>query len=189
MLKSLLFALFCLLLTSCMDAAVTGAQVVYDQNHLRKTLHDKYTSIRAERAIYLDTDRFADTHVSVDTFHNVILLTGQAPQFVARQNIADTVKQIVDPNTKIYNMITVASPTDALTRASDAWITAKIKAKFITDDAIDPDAIKVVTENGTVYLMGTVLHEQGNAAIDIARSTDGVRSVVKLFDWLSRDAG
>jgi hypothetical protein len=43
--------------------------------------------------------------------------------------------------------------------------------------------IKVVTEAGVVYLVGLVTEAEGEAATELARTTGGVRKVVKVFDY------
>jgi osmotically-inducible protein OsmY len=44
--------------------------------------------------------------------------------------------------------------------------------------------VKVITEAGTVYLMGLVTHAEGKEAIDIARNTSGVSRVVAEFEYI-----
>lgn len=172
-------------LSGCMNAAVTGAQAVYDRHNLKKSINDHYVSLRANQAIYVKSTRFNDTHVSVSCFNGVVLLTGQVPDPLQREAIEHIVRQIADNYAgDFYNRITVSSPSSALTRLSDSWITAKITAQLIASEEVDPSQVKVVTENGTVYLMGTVERSQGRAAIDIARSTEGVQEVVKMFSWI-----
>jgi osmotically-inducible protein OsmY len=63
---------------------------------------------------------------------------------------------------------------------TDAWITTKVKAQFIGVDALKGSDISVDTnQNGVVTLTGTVPNEMARAkAIDIARTTKGVRKVV-----------
>ena len=43
----------------------------------------------------------------------------------------------------------------------------------------------MVTENGTVFLMGRVTQREGTVAADVARGVSGVQKVVKLFDYIS----
>jgi hypothetical protein len=43
--------------------------------------------------------------------------------------------------------------------------------------------VKVVTEAGVVYLMGVVTEREADDAVDIARTTSGVRKVVKIFEY------
>lgn len=62
--------------------------------------------------------------------------------------------------------------------APDPWITAKIQAKYFTDDEVKGRNINVNTSNGIVTLNGTVATSaERRQAIALARSTDGVRSV------------
>ncbi|HSJ99170.1 MAG TPA: BON domain-containing protein, partial [Myxococcota bacterium] len=42
--------------------------------------------------------------------------------------------------------------------------------------------VKVVTEQGVVYLMGIVTQAESDAAVEIARTTSGVTRVVKVFE-------
>lgn len=173
-------------LTSCttgVSVATTGAQAVYNRHNLQNTLGDHYITMQANRKIYRDTDLFKNTNVSIATFHNEVLLTGEIPELEQRNEISNIVKNIPGVK-KVYNLTSLNTPSSSITRMSDAWITAKIKAKFIAEDDIDPSTIKVVTENGTVYLMGIVFPEQANTAVQVARTTEGVQEVVKIFSYI-----
>jgi osmotically-inducible protein OsmY len=175
----------CAFVSSCMmgGIAVSGAQAVYDRHSIQKKLDDNYTSMQAYRAIYLETDKYKNTNVSIATYNNSIIITGQTPELGQKKEITQIVKNIAS-NRKIYNFAEIASPSSVLTRASDTWITSKIKAKMIATNNIDPTKIKVVTENGTVFLMGIVLREDADIAVDIAQNTSGVQSIVKIFSYL-----
>ena len=48
---------------------------------------------------------------------------------------------------------------------------------------LNPLHVKVVTENGVVYLLGIVTEGEANAAVEVARTTGGVRKVVRIFDY------
>ena len=43
--------------------------------------------------------------------------------------------------------------------------------------------IKVITENGIVYLMGIVTREQANRATQVAQNVSGVQRIVRLFQY------
>ena len=45
--------------------------------------------------------------------------------------------------------------------------------------------LKVVTEAGTAFLMGLLTQTEANAAIDVARTTSGVRKVVNLIEIIT----
>jgi osmotically-inducible protein OsmY len=83
--------------------------------------------------------------------------------------------------------MTVAAPNSYMTRSSDSLITAKVKTKLFTvkgHDNFDPTRVKVVTENGIVYLMGILTHSEADAVTDAARQVGGVQKIVKLFEYL-----
>jgi osmotically-inducible protein OsmY len=172
-----------LYLQGCVNAAVTGAQAVYDHHGIQQSFNDHYIKIRAYQTIYAKSNRYKDTHVSVATFNQVALLTGQTPSLEQKIEIERLVKKI--PGVKeVYNRIEVAQPISSLISMSDSWITTKIKSRMMATGGVEPSQIKVVTENGTVYLMGIISPSQASVAVQIARTTTGVQSVVKIFAYL-----
>lgn len=182
-LRLLLLGTLFLSLLSCMNAAVTGAQAVYNRHTIQASLNDHYITMKAERTLYVNTDRFQNTHVSVSSFNGVVLISGQVENAAQRREIEDIVKKI--PGVKeIHDVTTISAPLSALTQMSDTWITTKIKSKLIATDEIDPSQIKVITENGIVYLIGIIPPDQAEIAIDLARTTEGVQSVVKVFSYI-----
>jgi osmotically-inducible protein OsmY len=175
-----------LALSSCAytTAVSSGASAVYDRHSIQKGVSDQLASIRTYGAIYVDhKEEYKDTHVSIATFNKVTLLIGQVNNPDQKMGIAQLAKEKSDTN-EIYNFITVEKPTSPLIRVSDSWITSKIKAQLIAINDIDPTQVKVVTENGIVYLMGIVPPTQANIAVDVARTTAGVQRVVKIFSYL-----
>ena len=50
--------------------------------------------------------------------------------------------------------------------------------------AIDGIQIKVVTDNGTVYLMGLVTRKETDAVTGVPRQVGGVQRVVLLFEYI-----
>jgi hyperosmotically inducible periplasmic protein len=62
--------------------------------------------------------------------------------------------------------------------ASDSAITTKVKSSFLADPVVSATAINVDTVDGAVSLDGVVRSEQERQrAIQLARSTDGVKQV------------
>src|SRR5690606_31879210 len=153
------------------------------RHSIQKKLDDNFTSMQAYRAIYLKTDKYKNTNISIATYNDTVLITGQTPEIGQKNEITQLVKNHANER-KVYNFTEIASPSSVLTRTSDTWITSKIKAKMIATNNIDPTKIKVVTENGTVFLMGIVPKEDADTAVDIAQNTSGVQSIVKIFSYL-----
>jgi osmotically-inducible protein OsmY len=175
-----------LFLSSCAytTAVSSGASAVYSRHNIQKGIDDQLASIRTYGAIYVNhKDDYKDTHVSVATFNNVLLLTGQVEKPDQKMGVNQLAKEKSGAS-EIYNFTTIEKPTSALVRMSDSWITSKIKAQLRAIDDVDPTQIKVVTENGVVYLMGIVPPTQADIAVEVARTTAGVQKVVKIFSYL-----
>ncbi len=186
--KKFIYCIFTLamfsLLQSCMvSAATTSAQVVYDRKHIDDSLEDNHISFTADEELFLKRKQFSDSHLSIATFHRVVLMTGQVSSERLQKEAENIVRSIPDVKT-IYNMTRVGESTSGFTQAQDVWITTKIKTQMIASNDFYPGQVKVVTEDGVVYLMGILPPDQAEIAVDIARQTSGVTSVVKIFKYL-----
>jgi hypothetical protein len=69
----------------------------------------------------------------------------------------------------------------------EASLTAKVKSKIALDDTLDGSRIKVASDDRRVTLTGTVItEEQHRRALDLARETAGVSTVVDHLSVGSR---
>ena len=84
----------------------------------------------------------------------------------------------------IQNELEVAGKTSLIARGNDAWIATKVRTLMFADKTVPSDQIRVVTENGAVFLMGLVHREEGNLAGNLARNVAGVTKVVEVFEYL-----
>ncbi|SRR5579883_3174379 len=181
-----LIVMMTVLLTGCVTGAgvaSSGAQAVYDRHSLQRKLNDRYICMQAYHKIFNGSDQYKNDNISVATFHGEVLLTGEVSDKEKRDKLTEIVKTIPDVQT-VYNKTTLSTPSSPLTRVSDSWITTKLETQFLADNEVDPDLIKVVTENGVVYLMGIVPPEQAEEAAALAKDTAGVQDVVKLFSYI-----
>jgi hyperosmotically inducible protein len=72
----------------------------------------------------------------------------------------------------------MSSDTSLATKASDTWITTKVKAEFATTKGVDVTDVSVDTKAGVVMLTGTVdTNAEKLMAIKSARSVKGVKAV------------
>ncbi len=170
-------------LAGCMNVATSGAQAVYNHQSITKSINDQMTTFHVYQALDDKSGAFKGANISVATYNQEVLITGQVPHEWQKAKLEKIVRNLPDVK-HIYNLVTISTPSSALTRISDAWLTAKVKAKLIASADLDATQIKVMTENGTVYLMGIILPEEADAAVDIARTTDGVQGVVKVFSYI-----
>lgn len=173
-----------IVLSGCMDFAGgiwTGAMLVYDRHNAYKKLNDYQLGADASRALFHDKLLKCDgCAIDLAVFHRDVLLTGHVPTRALRKEANARVAAIPGIR-KQYNQLAVRSGFD--NTVQDAWITAKIRSQVIADAKIEPRQFKVVTADRIVYLMGDVMPEQGARVIQVARQTEGVRRVVKLFNY------
>jgi osmotically-inducible protein OsmY len=123
-----------------------------------------------------------DGHLGVTSFRGVVLLTGQVRDEASKALASEVLSGIEDVKT-VYNELTISGPTALLARSADAVVTSKVKARLLANEAVRGLEIKVVTENGTVYLLGTVTRAEGEAATAAARAVGGVERVVRIFTY------
>lgn len=173
----------CMLLQACMNVASTGVQALYYRHDINNSLQDYSITMHAYKTLQSQGRRFEDSRIVIVTLNKEVLLTGQVPAPWQKQEVEAMVRKQADTD-HVYNLIQVSAPLSTLTQVSDTWITAKIKAQLMASNDMDATRIKVVTENGTVYLMGIVPPEAAREAFAIAENTDGVGKVVNMFTYM-----
>ena len=127
-------------------------------------------------------ERFgAKVHVNVTSYNRNVLLTGEVPDERTRGEI-DKLVRAVPSVQATTNELVVAEPTSLGSRTTDSFVTSKIKTRFLDAGKFNALHVKVVTEAGVVYLLGTVTDKEAEDSVEIARTTGGVRKVVKMFE-------
>ena len=191
MTRLLLLIVFLGLLHGCAPVMVAGAAggaaAAHDERATATIIEDNLIEARAKDAIYSDPELVKKVHVNVTSVNHVVLLTGETLSGPLRDKVLDMVARL-DKVRRVHNEIRVADLTDFQSRANDAWLTSKIKAQMIAAKGVDSTRINITTEDGTVYLMGLVTHAEGDRATDIARNVEGVKRVVKLFEYTDAPA-
>jgi osmotically-inducible protein OsmY len=129
---------------------------------------------------------FKSSHFSVISYNGYVLIAGQVPEEALKQKATAVVREIRGVR-RIYNELEVSGNTSAMTRSSDTWLTTKVKSTLVADSEIESGRVKIVTENGVIYLMGLASHTEARRITDAASASTGVRKVVQLFEYI--DAG
>lgn len=183
-------ALLASLLGGCAAVVVTGAATGANAAHDRRTvgafIDDEGIELKALLAITEDKEVYKQVHVNVISVNGVVLLVGQAPTEELRMKIEDLTRDIEKVRV-VHNEIAIAAPNSYMTRSSDTLITAKVKGSLFGikgQEGFDPTRVKVVTENGIVYLMGILYRLEADAVATRASRVSGVQKVVKLFEYL-----
>lgn len=174
-------------LAGCVGAAVVGAgaagALIYaDRRQAETIMSDEGIAIRASSRI---SEKFGDrVHVNINSYNRTVLLTGEVPDADAKAEIEKITAAV--PNVKaISNELQIGVPTSLQSRSNDSYLTSKVKARFVDANQFAANHVKVVTENGVVYLMGMVKQREAASAVEIARTTAGVLKVVRVFEVIS----
>lgn len=125
----------------------------------------------------------AQSHINVKSFNGQVLLTGQVPNANVRQEAEQIVGQTREVK-RIHNELEIAGPSSTIVRTNDVYLTSRVKLKLLSDKSIEGLRVKVVTENGVVYLMGLVSQREADQAVAIVREVPGVQRIVKVFEYV-----
>jgi osmotically-inducible protein OsmY len=171
-------------LTGCAAAVVGGAAaggylLGEDRRTAAVLTEDEGIELRVANRV---SEKYSSAHVNATSYNRMVLLTGEAPTAEAKAEIERIAREV--PNVRgTVNELTVAPPTTLSSRANDSYITSKVKARFVDNGVFNPIHVKVVTEDGIVYLLGIVKKAEADRATEIARTTSGVRRVVRVFEY------
>lgn len=180
----LVLPLLAVSLQGCVEMAVVGVGTAVLSAADRRTtgvqVDDEGIELRASNRV---RERFGDkVHVNVTSYNRSVLATGEVPDANARAEIEKLIQGV--PGVRgVTNDLQVAGGASLTSRASDATITGKVKARLFDSGKLNPVHVKVVTEASVVYLLGIVTEAEANVAVDVARTTGGVRKVVKVFEY------
>ena len=152
-------------------AATTGVAVVHDRRTTGTIIEDQTIELKALKTLYgIDKIRI-NTHVNATSYNNILLLTGEAPTESLRNDISNRLRQISKVR-KVHNEILVAAPSSIISRSSDGLITSKAKVALFKLNSIkgfDPTRVKIVSENGVVYLLGLLKQNEIAPVVDTIR--------------------
>ena len=127
--------------------------------------------------------RLDQANVVVTSYNGIVLLTGQVPSEDLRTGAAQTTALVKNVR-QVHNHLSVGENAGFAVHSADALITTKVKTKLLGTANIKDSRVKVVTENGAVFLLGLVTRAEGDIASSVARNTDGVQKVVLLFEYV-----
>ena len=122
------------------------------------------------------------SHIVVTSYNGVVLLAGQTPRSDLKA-AAEQAARRVQGVSKVHNELQVLQPTSLLARSNDSLLTTKIKTQMVADASVPGTRIKVVTENGIVYLLGLVSRQEAINATNLVQSVGGVQKIVKLVQY------
>lgn len=176
-----------ILLSGCASMISATREAPIQENRGHRTLGNYLEDEVIETKILVNLDKASTAlrtaHVGVTSYNGLVLLTGQVPSPQAREEAERVAGQIREVR-KIHNELQIAGPTSAIVRSNDAYLTSRVKLQLLAERNIEGSRIKVVTENGTVHLMGLVTQAEADLAVQVVRQITGVQKIVKVFEYI-----
>lgn len=161
---------------------VGGAMVASDRRTSGTQLEDEGIELRSASAV---RENFgSNVHANITSYNRQVLMTGQVPTARERQQLEQLIGRVENVRS-VVNELAVGPVSSVGERSSDVLISARVKAAMVDSEDVFASIYKVVTERGTVYLMGRVTQREANRATDIARSVGGVKRVVRVFEYIT----
>ena len=173
------------LVSGCAGVFVAGAGATYLMADDRRTtgIYVEDENIEWKAVARFNAD-FPDAHINATSYNRKLLLTGEVSTEAAKQKAGEAAKSIQSV-LEVANELAVGGNSSLTSRGNDSLITSSVKARMVGNGKFSPNHVKVLTEAGVVYLMGLVTPAEGDAAVEVARSTSGVTRVVKVFEYIA----
>ncbi|MBY0438895.1 MAG: BON domain-containing protein [Burkholderiales bacterium] len=190
---ALTLALSGLLASGCVPLIVggvaTGVLVADDRRTTGTVVDDQNIELRLSNEISTKFGKVSNANAT--SYNRVVLITGEATTEQVRAGIEALVR--AHPNVRhVQNEMQIAGPSSLTARSNDSFITGRVKARLVDNQArgkdprVQANHVKVVTEASVVYLMGLVTAAEADQAAEIARTTSGVARVVRVFELIKR---
>lgn len=168
--------------TAVVTSAAVATKVATDPRTTGTQVDDEILEEKVAYNINKDAQIKEEARINVVAYNGKVLLIGQAPSMDVVEN-AKNLAAGAEGVTEIYNEIRQGEKIGFGQITQDSWITTQVKSKLLVNGEVKATEVKVVTENGEVFLLGKVSQNQANAATDVARNTSGVTKVVRVFSY------
>lgn len=173
-------------LQGCAAAAIATvigtASIASDNRSLTGLIDDKKIEISAHNQLNSIDALKNRTNIQVASVNGKVLVVGQAPTPHLRDQAITALKKVQGIRS-LHDQIRIRNTASITTKSNDVWLTSKVKAAIFTNENLATGSIKIVTENGEVFLLGLVSKSQAKSAVDAARHINGVNRVFRMFDY------
>ena len=162
-------------------AAGTAVAVSNDERSISQLIKDDDLSESAIDAVIASKAYNDNIRINIIANNSYLLLIGQVDT-QANSNIIENELNNVPGVVGVYNQLRVSKPIGLVQKTKDSWLTTKVKSQLTSHDKINPLKIKVVTENGEVFLIGQVTQEMSDFATEVTSNVEGVKQVIRVFE-------
>ena len=178
------------ILSSCVPivqgaaAVTTVATMANDRRTMGEILDDKTLYMTLGNIVSKDS-MLDDTNINFNVYNKSVLITGEVPTDDLKSYLEEIVKKKASKINQLINEVAVMPNSSYLNRARDGVISVQIEALYLDQEVFHPAHVSVLTERGTVYLMGSVTKREAEQATNVASKAKNVKQVVKLFNYLA----
>lgn len=155
----------------------------YGKRSFGRLIDDSIIETKTSVNLNKTDEQLKNAHLSITSYNGVVLLAGQVPSQDLRETAANVTRKVRNVR-RVHNELNVSGPISLPARTNDSWLTTKVKSKLLASKQVEGRRIKVVTENGVVYLLGLVSHAEADRIIEIVRTTFGIQKIVRIFEYL-----
>ena len=164
-------------------AVTTVATMSNDRRSAGEIIDDKNLDFTLSSIVKKD-EILEDMHINFMVYNKAVLMVGESPSAEARDYLEKQIKRKATKMKQLINEVEVMPNSGYLSRTKDGVITVQIETLFLNQEVFHPTHVRVMTERGTVYLMGSVTKREAEHATNLAAKAKNVDKVVKLFNYL-----
>ena len=154
-----------------------------DRRSAGEILDDKTLDLNLSNIVRKDAI-LKDMHINFMVYNKAVLMAGESPSVEARDYLEKQIKKNAPKMKQLNNEVAVMPNSSYLSRAKDGIISVQVEALFLDQEVFHPTHVLVMTEQRTVYLMGSVTKREAEHATNLATKAKNVDKVVKLFNYL-----
>lgn len=176
----------CVSIQSIKSPNETFGVAVTDRTLAQRILDQSIENTAVVNISRISPELSQQSRVTVDSFYSNVLITGEVPDEEAKKQVEAVVASMPDID-KLYNRLTIANVKGPSYTVHDGYITSKLNAKILANNAIKNSQVKVVTEDGVVYVMGKLTPAQREHLITIVNNTVGIKELVLLTDLIDNN--
>ena len=175
-------------LSACAPVMLAGfagtAMVASDRRTSGTQLEDETIELRGSARI---RDALGErAHVNINSYNRQVLLSGEVATERDKQIVEGLLEKLENVKA-VVNELSIMQPASLSSRSNDLLLSAKVKAALVDSRDLFANAFKVVTERGTVYVMGRVTQREATSATNVIRNVNGVNKVVRLIEIISEE--
>ncbi len=184
-----ILAMLAILLSSCTTIISASRDEPIGENYGKRTpgarVDDEFIETKSKVNLKKIDERFRQAQVKIDSYNGVVLLTGNVPDADMREIATNTIQKIRKVR-RVHNELNVSPPRSFSAKLSDGWLSRKVKTRFMFNKEIESSRVRVIANNGVLYLMGLVTHTEADTIVNDAKSTYGLQKIVRVFEYIEQ---